>query len=202
MISFVQGVLAARLSDRVEVDVNGVGYEAFVSQRTLQALPAVGQPVTLKTYLHVREDVQQLYGFLTELEKQAFLLALSVSGIGPKAALGLLSALTPDAFFGAILHNDLLVLKSVSGIGTKTAQHLVLELKDKVTKLYGGSPLEPDAPLGVEAKNLSDAVQALVSLGYTPALSRRLALEASQALGPNSTVEELLRAGLKSMAST
>ena len=202
MISFLQGILASRQADRVEVDVNGVGYEAFVSQRTLQALPPLGQAVTLKTYLHVREDLQQLFGFLTEGEKQAFLLSLSVSGVGPKAALNLLSSLSPEAFFDAILHNDLGVLKSVSGIGSKTAQHLVLELKDKVAKLAGGSPFAGDAPLGQEAKNLSDAVQALVSLGYTPAQSRRVVLDAAQALSPKSTVEELLRAGLKSIAST
>ncbi len=202
MISFLQGILASRHTDRVEVDVNGVGYEAFVSQRTLQALPPLGQSVTLKTYFHVREDIQQLYGFFTDGEKQAFLLALSVSGVGPKASLNLLSALSPEAFFDAILHNDLGALRSVSGIGPKTAQHLVLELKDKVAKLAGGSPFMGDSPLGPEAKNLSDAVQALVGLGYTPALSRRLVLEASQALGPKSTVEELLRAGLKSVAST
>ncbi len=202
MISFLQGILASRQSDRVEVDVNGVGYEAFVSQRTLQALPPVGQAVTLKTYFHVREDIQQLYGFLNDSEKQAFLLALSVSGVGPKASLNLLSALSPEAFFDAILHNDLLALKSVTGIGPKTAQHLVLELKDKVAKLAGGSPFRADAPLGPEAKNLSDAVLALVSLGYTPAQSRKVVLEAAQALGPKSTVEELLRAGLKSIASS
>jgi Holliday junction DNA helicase RuvA len=202
MISFLQGILSSRQADRVEVDVNGVGYEAFVSQRTLQALPPLGQAVTLKTYLHVREELQQLFGFLTDGEKQAFLLALSVSGVGPKAALNLLSSLSPEAFFDAILHNDLVVLKSVPGIGSKTAQHLVLELKEKVAKLAGASPFAGDAPLGQEAKNLSDAVQALVSLGYTPAQSRRVILDAAQALGPKSTVEELLRAGLKSIAST
>jgi holliday junction DNA helicase RuvA len=202
MISFLQGILASRQSDRVEVDVNGVGYEAFVSQRTLQALPPVGQAVTLKTYFHVREDIQHLYGFLSDSEKQVFLLALSVSGVGPKASLNLLSTLSPEAFFDAILHNDLGALKSVPGIGAKTAQHLVLELKDKVAKLAGGSPFAAETPLGPEAKNLSDAVLALVSLGYTPAQSRKVVLEAAQILGPKSTVEELLRAGLKSIAST
>ena len=202
MISFLQGILASRHADRVEVDVNGVGYEAFVTQRTLQALPPLGQAVTLKTYLHVREDLQQLFGFINDGEKQAFLLALSVTGIGPKAALNLLSALSSEAFYDAILHNDLTILKSVPGVGSKTAQHLVLELKDKVAKLAGGSPFTAEAPLGQDAKNLSDAVQALVSLGYTPAQSRRVVLDAAQAMGPKSTVEDLLRAGLKSIAST
>lgn len=84
MISFLQGVLAAKMPDRVEVDVNGVGYEVFVSQKTLHAVPAVGQNVLLKTHLHVREDLLQLFGFLKDSEKQAFLLALSVSGGGPQ----------------------------------------------------------------------------------------------------------------------
>ena len=92
MIAFLQGVLASKSPDRVEVDVDGVGYELTVSQKTFQSLPAAGQTVLLKTYLHVREDILQLYGFQKDSEKQAFLLLNSVSGIGPKAALNILSA--------------------------------------------------------------------------------------------------------------
>ena len=98
MIAFLQGVLTEKFSDRVELDVNGMGYEVFVSQKTLQSLPAAGKNVLLKTYLHVREDLLQLFGFLKESEKQAFLLALSVSGIGPRAAMNILSAFAPEAF--------------------------------------------------------------------------------------------------------
>ena len=201
MIAFLQGILTGKHPDRVELDVNGVGYEAFVSQRTLSSLPATGTNVTLKTYLHVREDALQLFGFLKENEKQAFLLALSVSGIGPKAALNLLSALDPESFFQCILHNDLNRLKSVPGIGQKTAQHIVLELKDKVAKLAGSGVMTGDSVFNAETRNIADAIQGLMGLGYSAAESRRAVLTAAQNLGENSTVEELLRAGLKLTAS-
>ncbi len=199
VIAFLQGVLAAKLADRVEVDVNGVGYEIFVSQKTLQAVPAVGKGVTLKTYLHVREDTQQLFGFLKDSEKQAFLMALSVSGVGPKAAMNMLSTYSPEAFFEAILRNDLGGLKSIPGIGQKTAQHLVLELKDKVTKMMGAGVLNEESVLGSESKALSDALQAMMALGYSAVESRRAVLSSMQALGDKATVEEVLRASLKSV---
>lgn len=200
MIAFLQGVLTEKFPDRVELDVNGMGYEVFVSQKTLQSLPVAGKNVILKTYLHVREDILQLFGFLKDSEKQAFLLALSVSGIGPRAAMNILSAFTPEAFYRAILHNDLATLKSVPGIGQKTAQHVVLELKDKVTKLTGGGVLSEEGAFNVETNNISEAVQAMMALGYSVAESRRAVLAAIQALGEKSTVEEILRSSLKSIA--
>src|SRR5579859_5088441 len=113
MIASLQGQLTVKHPDRVELDVNGVGYEVFVSQKTLQAIPPVGKSVLLKTYLNVREDALQLYGFLKDAEKQAFLLGLSVSGVGPKAAMNILSTFSPEAFYQAILKNDLTTLKSI-----------------------------------------------------------------------------------------
>jgi Holliday junction DNA helicase RuvA len=201
MISFLQGILTDKFPDRVELDVNGVGYELFVSQKTLQALPATGKSVLMKTYQYVREDALQLFGFLKDAEKQEFLLALSVSGVGPKAAMNVLSTFTPDVFYQAILHNDLTALRSIPGIGQKTAQHLVLELKDKVTKLVGGGVLAEDGAWGAESKNISDAVQAMAALGYSGMEARRAVLNAVQSLGEKSTVEELLRFSLKSVAA-
>ncbi len=198
MIAFLQGILTAKLPDRVEVDVNGVGYEVFVSQKTLQSVPAIGKSLLLKTYLLVREDAQQLFGFLKDSEKQAFLMALSVSGVGPKAAMNILSTYAPEAFFQAILRNDLIGLKSVPGIGQKTAQHLVLELKDKVAKLAGGG-YGDEGMLGSESKVISDALQAMMTLGYSAVESRRAVLSAAQALGEKVTVEEILKASLKSI---
>ena len=200
MISFLQGLLTTKHPDRVELDVNGVGYEVFVSQKTLQAVPPVGKTVLLKTYLNVREDALQLYGFLKDGEKQAFLLALSVSGVGPKAAMNVLSTFSPEAFYQAILKNDLVTLKSIPGIGQKTAQHMVLELREKVTKLAGGGVFEQEGPLSVESKNIGDAIQAMMSLGYSVMESRRAVLSAVQALGDKSTVEEILKSSLKSVA--
>ena len=200
MIAFLQGQLTAKHPDRVELDVNGVGYEVFVSQKTLQAIPPVGKPVLLKTYLNVREDALQLYGFLKDAEKQAFLLGLSVSGVGPKAAMSILSTFSPEAFYQAILKNDLTTLRSIPGIGQKSAQHLVLELRDKVTKLAGGGVFEEESPLGGDSKNIGDAIQAMMALGYSAMESRRAVLSAVQSLGDKSTVEELLKSSLKSVA--
>jgi Holliday junction DNA helicase RuvA len=201
MIAFLQGVLAAKLLDRIELDVNGVGYEVFVSQKTLQAVPAIGKSVLLKTYLHVREDIQQLFGFLKDSEKQAFLMALSVSGVGPKAAMNVLSTYAPEAFFQAVMHNDLAGLKAIPGIGQKTAQHLVLELKDKVTKLVGVGVFSDEGVLGSESKMISDALQAMMALGYSAVESRRAVLSAAQTMGEKVTVEEVLRASLKSIGA-
>lgn len=201
MIAFLQGILTAKYPDRVEVDVNGVGYEVLVSQKTLQGMPPTGKGVLLKTYLYVREDIQQLFGFLKDSEKQAFLLALSVSGIGPKAAMNVLSTFSPDGFYQAVLRNDLTSLRSIPGIGQKTAQHLVLELKDKVTKLTGTGVLGEEGAFGGESKAISEALQAMMALGYSSAESRRAVLTAAQALGEKSTVEEILKSSLKSVGN-
>lgn len=201
MIAFLQGVLTGKYPDHLELDVNGVGYEVYVSQKTLYVVPPVGQNILLKTYLHVREDLMQLFGFLKETEKQAFLLALSVSGVGPKAAMNILSTFTPEAFYQAVLHNDLSALKSIPGIGQKTAQHLVLELKDKVTKLVGGGVLTEEPAFNAETKNIADSVQAMMALGYSASESRSAVLAAVQGLGEKSTVEEILRSSLKSIAA-
>lgn len=200
MIAFLQGVLTAKHPDRLEIDVNGVGYEVFVSQKTLQASPPVGKTLLLKTYHHVREDLQQLYGFLRDAEKQAFLLALSVSGVGPKAAMSILSAYAPEAFFEAILRNDLVLLKSIPGIGQKTAQHIVLELKEKVAKLAGAGFETGESAFDADSKGIADAIQAMMTLGYSPAESRRAVLTAVQSLGEKSSVEEILKSSLKSLA--
>jgi Holliday junction DNA helicase RuvA len=201
VIAFLQGILTAKLPDRIELDVNGVGYEVFVSQKTLQSTPAIGKSVLLKTYLHVREDVQQLFGFLKDSENQAFLMALSVSGVGPKAAMNVLSTYAPEAFFQAILHNDLTGLKAIPGIGQKTAQHLVLELKDKVTKLAGVGVFSEESMLSSESRVISDALQAMMALGYSAVESRRAVLSAAQTLGEKVTVEEILKASLKSIGA-
>ncbi len=198
MIAFLQGTLVSKLADRVEMDVHGVGYEVLVSKRTLQDLPPTGRALLLKTYLHVREDIQQLYGFLKDSERQAFLLLLSVSGIGPKVALGVLSALTPEELYRAVLQNDLQALRSVPGVGAKTAQHVVFEIKDKVARI-AGSEGEGGIPLPASSRTVSDVLLALTALGYSETEARRAVGTAVQALGEKTTVEELLKVSLKSM---
>ncbi len=200
VISSLQGILLSKGADRVEVDVNGVGYEASVTARTLHALPSPGQPVTLKTYLHVREDALQLFGFPDEAEKKAFLMLLSVSGVGPKVALSLLNAFTPGGLWSALGRGDSASLRAVSGVGQKTAQHLVVELRDKAAKLVGPEAVSGAASgEGPEGKVFQDVLAALLALGYGATEARRAVLTAFQALGPDATVEDLLRHALKSL---
>ncbi|HET9869746.1 MAG TPA: Holliday junction branch migration protein RuvA [bacterium] len=202
MISFLQGILASKSPERVEVDVNGVGYELAVSQKTYQSLPAPGQTLLLKAYLHVREDVMQLYGFAGDAEKQAFLLLISVSGVGPKAALGILSSFTPEQLFRAVAQGVVPALRTAPGVGQKTAQHLVLELREKVTKLSGAGVFSGEEPVGAGAQNLGDAIQAMLALGYSAAEARRAVLTAAQSLGRDPGVEDILKLSLKTVAGS
>lgn len=199
MIASLQGTLSAKYADHVEVDVEGVGYEAFVTARTLRDLPLPGNPVSLKTYLHVREDALQLYAFPDHAEKQAFQLLLSVSGVGPRVALSLLNQFDAPALYQALARGESSVFRSVSGVGQKTAQHLVVELRDKAVKLAG--PPEEGSAQGLtgESRNVQDAISALLVLGYGAAEARRAIQTAMQALGMDAPVEELIRNSLKSL---
>jgi Holliday junction DNA helicase RuvA len=204
MIAFLQGILTSKLADRVEIDVHGIGYEVFIPRRSLSDLPPTGRTVTLKTHLHVREDVQQLYGFLRDAERQAFLLLLSVSGVGPKAAMGILSALSAEEVYRAVLQDDHAVLRSVPGVGPKTAQHIVLEIKEKVVRLVREGIVEASAvPAAARpvTRALSDALQAFLALGYSDTEARRAVAAATESLGEKATVEEILKVGLKSMGA-
>jgi len=183
----------------VEIDVNGVGYEAFLTARTILSLPEPGRAVTLKTYLHVREDALVLFGFPDEVEREAFRLLLTVSGVGPKVALSLLNAFPPAVLYQALVRGDAASLKGVAGVGQKTAQHLVVELKDKALKRVGTLPEGVVSQGGVESLAFQDALAALLALGYGAAEARRAALASLQALGPETPVEELLRHSLKSL---
>lgn len=199
MIASLQGTLSAKYADRVEVDVEGLGYEAFVTARTLQALPSPGNPVSLKTHLHVREDALQLYGFPDHAEKQAFQLLLSVSGVGPRVALSILNQFDAPSLYRALAGGESSVFKAVSGVGQKTAQHLVVELRDKAVKLAGPSQEGSLSGMTGETRTVQDAISALLVLGYGAAEARRAVQNALQTLGMDATVEELIRNSLKSL---
>jgi Holliday junction DNA helicase RuvA len=199
VIASLQGTLSAKYADHVEVDVEGVGYEAFVTARTLRDLPSPGNRVSLKTYLHVREDALQLYAFPDHAEKQAFQLLLSVSGVGPRVALSLLNQFDAPSLYQALARGESGVFRSVSGVGQKTAQHLVVELKDKAAKLAGPTAEGPFEGSFGETRTVQDAVAALSVLGYGAAEARRSVQNALQALGMDATVEELIRNSLKSL---
>lgn len=198
MIAFIKGELIAIEQEKVIVEVGGVGYNVFVSSSTIGRLPMEGKEVKLHTYLNVKEDLMQLYGFVTRDELKVFKLIIGVSGIGPKGGLGILSTLSPDALRFAVASNDVKAISAAPGIGKKTAEKLILELKDKLSieDVLNSSSDDKGAMSGNLGPNIqSDAVQALVALGYgsSEALKAVKQVEA----GPDATVEDVLKKALK-----
>ncbi|MCI8791629.1 MAG: Holliday junction branch migration protein RuvA [Eubacterium sp.] len=205
MIAFVKGILDIVEEDRIIIDHQGMGLELLVPGSILPALPQVGNEVKIYTYMHVREDAIQLFGFRTRDEKDMFRLLITVNGVGPKGALGILSVMDVDSLRFAILSDDAKSISRAPGIGSKTAGKVILELKDKchLEDMLGNlADTGEEQPAGAvsgeeerEARN--DAVQALVALGYTAA-------EAAQAVRAvkttaDMTVEEILKQSLKTM---
>ena len=166
MISRLKGILETKAEKYVIMDIGGVGFKIFVSAATLENLPAAGQSATLHTHLNVREEALDLYGFLTQEELKFFELLLTISGVGPKVALGVLSIASVKTLVSAIAKGEVEFLTKVSGIGTKIAQKIILELKDKIVKLGFEAG---------EAATLEDyeVIDALIGLGYTPNQARR-----------------------------
>lgn len=196
MITFLQGILAEKQPTRAVVDVQGIGYEVTIPLSSYDQLPAVNERCRLLTYFHVREDAQELYGFATDGERELFRLLLAVSGIGPKTAMNALSGLSVREMKAAVVGGDVKRLSSVSGIGKKTAERIVLELKDKIPH---GEALEATA--GGAAANPADlkqrdAILALVSLGFKQAEAQKRVLDAAEKAGADAPVEELIRRSL------
>jgi Holliday junction DNA helicase RuvA len=195
MIARIRGTLAEIGPDYVIVDVGGVGYELAVPSTTVGRLPSRGEEVTLGTYLHVREDALQLFGFAEPADKELFELLISVSGVGPKVALAVLSAFPADDLRKAIATEDVALISSVPGIGKKTAQRLVLELKEKIA---GAAEIAGAVIVGVSQTTYVEARDALTALGYSPVEAKK-ALEGYDGDGREPTAEELVKHGLKSL---
>jgi Holliday junction DNA helicase RuvA len=191
MIGFLDGRLAGRTPDGCFVDVNGVGYRVACSTTTMRALPADGGKVRLWTHVHVREDALALFGFATEQEQRVFESLLTVSGVGPKVALGVCSAFAPDSFMRALATDDAGAIASVPGIGRKSAQRIIIDLKEKLAI--------PDLEVvGNGSAAVSLARSALENLGYSPG-------EVRAALGevvPDSgeSVEDIVKSALRVLA--
>ena len=200
MIALLTGRLAFKAPSHLALDVQGVGYEVFIPLSTYYNLPNVQDSLTLSIHTHVREDAIQLFGFSTPQEKDAFVLLLSVSGIGPKSALGILSALPVSDLVSAIQSGDVEKLETVPGIGKKSAGRLVLELKDKLTKLHPALVPSDAQLLKGRDVEFDDALSALTNLGYRTSDAKE-ALKAAQQLrsGPL-TLQELIRESLKKLA--
>jgi Holliday junction DNA helicase RuvA len=198
MITFLRGTLVEALPTQVTVDVQGVGYEALIPLSSFDKLPARGHDIHLLTHLAVREDAHLLYGFMTAAERDLFrLLINTVSGIGPKIALNVLSGMNVVALRGAVANGDIKALSQISGVGRKTAERIVVELKDKIGAAGAWEASSAQRALSESDQKLNDAVLALLALGFKQ-MEAHEAVRASQGvLGPKATAEELVRAALK-----
>lgn len=202
MITCLRGELLHKASDKLVVDVNGIGYEISFCQAGAPLLPETGQEIFIHTYLNVREDALDLYGFVSLEEKKMFVTLLQVSGIGPKVALNMLSSIHPSDLARAIMSEDLHRLTRLPGIGKKTAERLCLELKDKV-QAFSGISGSADHYDDMADSMAADVISALVNLGYPRAKARDALHGVRKALGeglPEPPIEELLRLSLRSLA--
>lgn len=203
MISFIKGELDSIYEDGIIIENGGIGYDIKVPLSVMNELPSTGEEVKIYTYLYVREDILCLYGFLSRDDLQVFKLLITVNGIGPKGALGILSTISPDDLRFAVLADDAKAIAKAPGIGAKTASKLILELKDKL-KLEDAfeqklSKVAMDSPAGASDMNAkNEAIQALVALGYsnTEALKAVRGIE----ITPDMETEDILKLSLKKIS--
>jgi len=195
MIALLTGRLAHKSPDAIILDVNGVGYRVQIPFSTYYELPEEGKTVSLSIYTHVKEDAISLFGFRTVVEKEFFQLLISVSGIGPKMARDILSNIQPEELAAAIVQGNLVRLSAIPGIGKKTAERLVLELKEKVRKMDVAPPARETAPSEAPPEVADDVASALVNLGYKEAVVRKVLAEMT--IEPGASTETVLRQALK-----
>ena len=198
MFAYIKGILEVKTKGYIVIDVSGIGYKVFMSETAIESLGEIGQSVKVHTYLKVREDEMSLYGFNTNEELRMFELLLSVSGIGAKSAISILSNITPSSFALAVITNDVNRIKSLPGIGPKSAQRIILELKDKIET---DEAISEDRNIDIKSvtfdnEKIQEAVSALQVLGY----SRKEIEKALQKVDNNLTIEEIIKIGLKNLA--
>lgn len=200
MIAHLKGTLLSKTTNSIIIDNSGMGYEVSVPLSTFYSLPEEDGPVSLHIHTHVREDALSLFGFKTILEKDLFLMLKSVSGIGPKLAINILSGIGPDDLRAAIAGGDAPRLQSIPGVGKKTAERIALELKDKALKIQGGEQ-PPVQPAGLEEKEtVDDAVSALLNLGYNAKSAKQAVDKAIALMGGEAHLEILIKEALKALA--
>lgn len=195
MITYVSGTLAHKSPTDAVIDVQGLGYELLIPTSSYERLPAVGKPAKLLAHHHVREDAAVLFGFATEAERTLFRTMIGVSGVGPKLALAALSAMPPDTLRDHILEGDASVLTRIPGVGKKTAERLIVELKDRLADLDGfeGGP----AASGGDAPMRADARAALEALGFSRAEAEKRIRKALRDHDGAASAEELIRLALR-----
>jgi Holliday junction DNA helicase RuvA len=202
MIAYLTGKLFEKQANSVIVDVGGVGYEVIIPLSTFYELGEVGSDVQLRIYTHAREDTLQLFGFKTERERELYLKLISVQGIGAKSGITMLSGMSADEIITAIRTDNVVRLTAIPGVGKKTAERLVIELRDKVTDLLGGIAIETIGDGGPEVPAdavYEDALSALINLGYNRVAAEK-ALKETIKEGTEMTVQKLLRRSLQQLA--
>lgn len=200
MIAHIQGGLNFKSPEYLIIDVDGIGYEVQVPLTTFYDLPDVGSTVSLHIHTHVREDALQLYGFKSRDEKQIFVRLMSVAGIGPRLAVNILSGITPVELAETLLQGDLARLISIPGVGRKTAERIMVELRDKVPSLVLSQDVAIPGKQTADEAMIEDALSALVNLGYKKGVAKRAIDEAQQRLQEEATLEILLKESLRSLA--
>lgn len=198
MIGYLKGIVTHLFREHCFIDVHGVGYRVFVPASTMEKL-TIGKETTVFTYMNVREDAILLYGFATQDEYDLFMLLISANGVGPKVALGVLSAVNPDGFRLAVHQKNIKVLTKMPGIGKKTAERIVLELQDKIGPVDDGAVADIAVPSTAASKGMmSEAVDALVGLGYS---EQEILPVVEEKAGICQTVEQLIKEVLKALGS-
>ncbi len=198
MISYLQDILVESLPTRIVVEVNGIAYEILIPLSSYDRLPPLKSPIKILIHLVVREDAHILFGFMSLEERDLFrLLVQYVSGIGPKTALAVLSGVTVPNFKGAVVHGDVKMLSQIRGLGKKTAERIIVDLKDKIGVAGAWEAASAKHALSAEEQKINDAVLALISLGYKQIEAHKSVRTVSQKLGPAANVETLVRESLK-----
>ena len=197
MISYVKGILAETEPDNVVIETGGIGYNIRITDRVLSSLPPVGRETKLYTHFHVREDAMQLYGFLSREDLNMFRMLLNVNGVGPKAALSLINEMSANDLAFAILADDVTAISKAPGLGKKTAQKIVLELKDKMDLNEAFQARSRAAVSAVTAadSDMTEAIEALVALGYssTEAVRAVRGIEGAESMASETLLKEALK---------
>jgi Holliday junction DNA helicase RuvA len=202
MITFLEGLLEGTLPTQAVINVGGVGYEVLIPLSSYDKLPVTGQSVRILTHLHVREDAHILYGFMTVAERDLFrLLVNNVSGIGPKLALSVLSGMSVSNFKSAVVNSDIASLSKISGLGKKTAERIVLELKDKLGVVAAWEVASAAHAPSPEQSQANEAVLALIALGYKQVEAHKTVRDLQGESPGVTTAEDLVKLALKRMAS-
>ncbi len=194
MIAQLTGTLVSKKKNKIIVDVGGIGYLLTVSLSTFSELPSENSKVKIFTYQHIRENSVEIFGFSSEFEKELFLLLINVSGIGPKTATDILSDTSLAGFKNAIISQDIKTISGIRGIGKKTAEKLVFELKDKIREFH-----IPDGKIPASQSAMDDAIEALKSLGFTYIQAKESSEEAARQLGKNVSTQEIVKQALKEL---